>query len=128
MRRLPEGAPELAAEVRGREPRSACERRHVELLSVARVDQVPGAEKVAGGWDGCDHRPSIAAAGQAVCEVSVSPAPAATAEGRPLLRGMPEQLALFEAAAGAEHDALERRVRDDDRQPGFRAQQPLEST
>ncbi len=113
MRRLTEGAPKLAAEVRGREPRSACERRHAELLLVAGVDQVLGPEKVAGRWDRRDHRSSIAAAVSLDGEFSASPASAATAEGWPFLCATAQQLAFFEAAAGAEHDALERRVRDD---------------
>ncbi|HEY8629134.1 MAG TPA: hypothetical protein VIL73_01150 [Gaiellaceae bacterium] len=61
VRRLAEGAPELAAEVRRREPRSACEGRHVERVPVAGVDQVLGAEEVPGRRYG-DHRLSIAAA------------------------------------------------------------------
>jgi hypothetical protein len=58
--------------------------------------------------------------------MSASPAPAATAEGRPLLGTTAQQFALLEAAAGAEHHAFERGVRDDDGQPGLRAQQPIE--
>ena len=51
MRRLAEGAAELAAEVRGREPRGACECRDVEWLAIAGVDYVLGAEEVAGRRD-----------------------------------------------------------------------------
>ena len=57
MRRLAEGAAELAAEVRGREPRGACKRRNVEWLAIAGVDQVLGAKKMAGERDRCEHRP-----------------------------------------------------------------------
>src|SRR5947208_791582 len=60
VRRLAEDAPELPAEVRSREPRSARELRHVEWLAVAGVDQVLGPEEVAGRRNGRDHRPSIA--------------------------------------------------------------------
>jgi hypothetical protein len=62
VRRLAEGPPKLAAEVRRREPRSARERRHVELLPVAGVDQVLRAEEVARRRDWGDHRSSITAA------------------------------------------------------------------
>ena len=46
MRRLAEGAAELAAEVRGGEVRGAGERGHVERLAVARVDRVLRAQQV----------------------------------------------------------------------------------
>ena len=66
------------------------------------------------GRDRRDHRSSIPAAG-----CGLSAAPTATAEGGPLLRATAQQLALFEAGAGAEHDAFERRVRHDDGKTGF---------
>jgi hypothetical protein len=126
VRRLAEGPPELAAEVRRREPRSARERRHVELLSVAGVDQVLRAEEMARRRDWRDHLSSIAGAVKPVRECLASTAPPATAEGRPFLCATAQELAFLEAAPGAEHDALERRVRDDDGQPGFRAQKQVE--
>jgi hypothetical protein len=46
VRRLAERTPKLTAEVRRREVRGAGERRHVERLAVARVDEVLRAEKV----------------------------------------------------------------------------------
>src|SRR4051812_44225597 len=49
MRRLAERAPELAAEVRGRQVRSAGKCRHLELLAVPRVDQVLRTQQVPGG-------------------------------------------------------------------------------
>ena len=51
MRRLAEGAPELAAEVRAREPGGAGEVVDLERLEVARVGQVLGAQQMAGGRD-----------------------------------------------------------------------------
>ena len=51
VRRLAEGALELAAEVRAREPGGARQVVDVERLEVARVRQVLGAEQVAGGRD-----------------------------------------------------------------------------
>ena len=47
MWRLAERSSELATEVRGRKVRGPGERRHVEWLAVARVDQVLGAQQVA---------------------------------------------------------------------------------
>jgi hypothetical protein len=55
MRGLAEGAPELAAEVRRREVRRPGERRNVERILVAGVDEVLGAKKVAGRRQGCDR-------------------------------------------------------------------------
>jgi hypothetical protein len=52
VRRLAEGPPKLAAEVRRREARSAGDGRDVERLAVARVDQVLRPEQVAGRMDG----------------------------------------------------------------------------
>jgi hypothetical protein len=49
VRGLAEGAPELTAEVRGGEARRACQRRDVERLAVARVDQVLRAKQVTCG-------------------------------------------------------------------------------
>ena len=46
MRRLAEGATELAAEVRLREARSARELRHIERLAVARVGEVLRAQQM----------------------------------------------------------------------------------
>src|SRR5262245_38350564 len=65
--RLAELAPELAAEMRGREPRSACKRLHVERLAIARVDQVLGAKQVA-GWMGWTHLDSLGASQGSVSE------------------------------------------------------------
>ena len=47
VRRLAERAPELAAEMRAREPGRAGQVVHVERLEVPRVGQVLGAQKVA---------------------------------------------------------------------------------
>ena len=55
VRRLTEGAAELAGEVRGREACGACECGHVERVAVAGVDQVLGTEQMAGRRDGRDH-------------------------------------------------------------------------
>ena len=120
VRRLAERPPELSAEVCGREASCARECRHIERLSIAGVDQVLGAEQVAGRRDGRDHPSQY-------CCGSAPAAPTPTAEGRPLLRAPPQQLTLFEAAAGAEHHAFEWRVRDDDGQSGLRAEQPIEA-
>jgi hypothetical protein len=49
MRRLPERAPKLTAEVRRREASGPRERRDVERLAVARVDQVLRAKQVTCG-------------------------------------------------------------------------------
>src|SRR5665213_2085621 len=46
MRRLTEGAAELAAEMRKREPGRVREHRHVERIAVARVDQVLRAKQM----------------------------------------------------------------------------------
>ena len=51
VRRLAEGAPELAAEVRAREAGRAGQVVDAERLEVARVGEVPGAQQVAGGRD-----------------------------------------------------------------------------
>ena len=51
VRRLAEGAPELATEVRGRESCRASERGDVERLGVAGVDQVLCTKQVAGRGD-----------------------------------------------------------------------------
>lgn len=56
VRSLAESPPELTAEMRRREVRSAGERRHVERRAVARVDEVLRAQEVPGRWDR-DHRP-----------------------------------------------------------------------
>ena len=48
VRRLAERLAELAAEVRGREVRGACERGDVERLAVARVDEVLRAQQMSG--------------------------------------------------------------------------------
>jgi hypothetical protein len=50
VRRLPEGAPELSAEMAWRDVGGTCERLEVEWLGVAAVDDVAGAEQVAGEW------------------------------------------------------------------------------
>lgn len=47
MRRLAEGPPKLAAEVRGREVRGARELLHVQRLAVAGVDQILRAQETA---------------------------------------------------------------------------------
>src|SRR6185437_13369910 len=52
VRRLPEGAAELAAEVGRREVGRPRERLHVEALAVAGVDQVLGTQEVPGRGDG----------------------------------------------------------------------------
>ena len=64
MRRLAEGTPELAAEVRPREMRRTGERGHVERVAIAGVDEVLGAEEVARGRVSCRHSPSIATIGR----------------------------------------------------------------
>src|SRR5215211_5974800 len=56
VRRLAEGAAELAAEVRGREPCSTRKHRHVERLPVAAVGEVLCAEQVPRGRDGSGER------------------------------------------------------------------------
>ena len=48
MGRLAEGAPEAAAEVARRDVRGAGQRLEVERLGVAAVDEVAGAQEVAG--------------------------------------------------------------------------------
>ena len=55
MRRLAERPPELAAEVRGRKMCGACERRNVEGVAIARVDEVLRTQQMSGGWM-ADHR------------------------------------------------------------------------
>ena len=62
VRRLAEGAAELAAEVRGREACGAGECGDVERLAVAGVDQILGAEQVTRWWYRRDHLLSIVAA------------------------------------------------------------------
>ena len=59
VRCLAELPPELPAEVRRREARGAGQRRHVQRLAVAGVDQVLRAEQVAGGRLDRQHAPSI---------------------------------------------------------------------
>ena len=61
MRRRAERVAELAAEVPRREPRGTREHAHVELLTVARVDQVLGAQEVAGGGNGrrCNEQANV---------------------------------------------------------------------
>jgi hypothetical protein len=54
VRRLAEGAAELAAEVCGREPRGARERWHVERIAVAGVHEVLGPEEMS-GWMRVGH-------------------------------------------------------------------------
>jgi deazaflavin-dependent oxidoreductase (nitroreductase family) len=56
VRRLTEGPTELPTEVGGREPRRARERRHIERLAVAGVDEILGPEEMAGRRNGGDHR------------------------------------------------------------------------
>ena len=51
MRRIPEGAPELTAEVRSREPRGAGEIVNQQRLEVARVGEVLRSQEVAVSWD-----------------------------------------------------------------------------
>ena len=51
VRRLAEGAPELAAEVGAREAGGAGHVLDAERLGVAGVGQVPGAQQMAGGGD-----------------------------------------------------------------------------
>ena len=52
VRRLAERAPELAAEVRGRQVRGAGERRHVERLAIARVDRSLARSRCRSGGTG----------------------------------------------------------------------------
>ena len=59
MRRLAEGAPELAAEVRRRELSRSGESRHVERLAIARVNQILRPEQVPRGRLDRQHAPSI---------------------------------------------------------------------
>ena len=49
VRRRAERAPELAAEVRRRQLRGAGERRNVERIAVARVDEILRSQQVTGG-------------------------------------------------------------------------------
>ena len=51
MRRLAEGAAELAAEVRAREAGSAGEVVDVERLDVPGVGEIPGPQEVARSWN-----------------------------------------------------------------------------
>jgi hypothetical protein len=57
VRRLAELAAELAAEVRGRQARSASQGPHVERLAVAGIDEILRAKKMSGRMDDC-HGPA----------------------------------------------------------------------
>ena len=72
MRRLAEGAPELATEVGARQPGGVGQVVDPERLEVAGVGQVLRAQQVAGGRDE-GRRQIVSPSGGAVARRSVSP-------------------------------------------------------